>query len=143
MLKTRVAQGYCFRHLSAQACPYANICEQCDNFTTSSRFLPQLRAQFADEDALREDAEARGWTAKSPAPPASSPACITSTDSNVNPTQPLRLDPGVRAGNRARVPELRQLPTPATPAQRCGLADSQHDATPRPALTLGCVEPIM
>ena len=32
--------------------------------------------------------------AKSPATPASSPACnITSTDSNVNPTQPLRLDP--------------------------------------------------
>ncbi len=61
MLKTRVAHGYCSRHLAAQACPYANICEQCDNYTTSSEFLPQLRGQLADEHALREDAEARGW----------------------------------------------------------------------------------
>lgn len=42
-------------------CPYANICEQCDNFTTSTEFLPQLQAQLADELALQEDAEARGW----------------------------------------------------------------------------------
>ena len=27
MLKTRVAHGYCSRHLAAEACPYANICE--------------------------------------------------------------------------------------------------------------------
>lgn len=33
MLKTRVAHGYCSRHLAAEACPYANLCEQCDNFT--------------------------------------------------------------------------------------------------------------
>jgi len=46
MLKTRVAHGYCSRHLAAQACPYANICEQCDNYTTSSEFLPQLRGQL-------------------------------------------------------------------------------------------------
>ena len=25
-LKTRVATGYCSRHLAAEACPYANIC---------------------------------------------------------------------------------------------------------------------
>jgi integrase len=61
MLKTRVAHGYCSRHLAADACPYANICEQCDNFTTSAEFLPQLQAQLADALALREDAEARGW----------------------------------------------------------------------------------
>jgi hypothetical protein len=30
MLKTRVAHGYCSRHLTAGACPYA-ICEHCDN----------------------------------------------------------------------------------------------------------------
>jgi hypothetical protein len=30
MLKTRVAHGYCSRQLAAEACPYANICEQCD-----------------------------------------------------------------------------------------------------------------
>jgi len=61
MLKTRVAHGYCSRHLAADACPYANICEQCDNYTTAVEFLPQLQAQLADAVALREDAEARGW----------------------------------------------------------------------------------
>ena len=61
MLKTRVAHGYCSRHLAAEACPYANICEQCDNYTTTAEFLPALNAQLADEHALRDDAEARGW----------------------------------------------------------------------------------
>jgi site-specific recombinase XerD len=61
MLKTRVAHGYCSRHLAAEACPYANICEQCDNFTTTADFLPALQAQLADEQALRDDAETRGW----------------------------------------------------------------------------------
>ena len=49
MLKTRVAHGYCSRNLVAEACSYANICEQCDNFTTTSEFLPQLQAQIQDE----------------------------------------------------------------------------------------------
>jgi Phage integrase family len=61
MLKTRVAHGYCSRHLAAEACPYANICEQCDNYTTTTEFVPQLRDQLADESALLEDARARGW----------------------------------------------------------------------------------
>jgi hypothetical protein len=61
MLKTRVAHGYCSRHLAAEACPYANICEQCDNFTTTSEFLPALTDQLADEQALRDDAHTRGW----------------------------------------------------------------------------------
>jgi site-specific recombinase XerD len=61
MLKTRVAHGYCSRHLAADACPYANICEQCDNFTTGTEFIPQLRDQLADAIALRDDAQARGW----------------------------------------------------------------------------------
>ena len=61
MLKTRVAHGYCSRHLATEACPYANICEQCDNYTTTAEFLPQLTAQLADEHTLRDDAEARGW----------------------------------------------------------------------------------
>jgi integrase len=61
MLKTRVAHGYCSRDLVAEACPYANICEQCDNFVTTTQFLPQLEAQLADVRALRDDAQARGW----------------------------------------------------------------------------------
>ena len=61
MLKTRVAHGYCSRHLAAEACPYANICEQCDNYTTTAEFVPQLQGQLADERVLRDDAQARGW----------------------------------------------------------------------------------
>jgi integrase len=61
MLKTRVAHGYCARELVAEACPYANICEQCENFVSSAEFLPALRAQLADVEQLRDDAQARGW----------------------------------------------------------------------------------
>jgi hypothetical protein len=60
MLKLE-SHGYWSRDLAAQACPCANICEQCDNFTTSSEFLPQLQAQLADAIELRDDAQARGW----------------------------------------------------------------------------------
>jgi integrase len=61
-LKTRVAHGYCSRHLAAQACPYANICEQCDNFVPAPQFTGILQAQLADIHQLRADAERRGWT---------------------------------------------------------------------------------
>ncbi|HEV2374484.1 MAG TPA: tyrosine-type recombinase/integrase [Streptosporangiaceae bacterium] len=61
MLKTRVAHGYCSRQLAAETCPYANICEQCDNYVTAPEFIPQLQAQLADVTALRDDAAERGW----------------------------------------------------------------------------------
>jgi len=61
MLKTRVAPGYCSRNLVAEACSYANICEQCDNLTTGVEFAPALQSQLADVTALHEDTEARGW----------------------------------------------------------------------------------
>ena len=61
MLKTRVAHGYCSRQLAAEACPYANICEQCDNFVSAPEFIPALQAQLADTTALRDDAAERGW----------------------------------------------------------------------------------
>ena len=61
MLKTRVAHGYCSRQLAADACPYANICEQCHNYVTAPEFIPQLQDQLADVTALRDDAAARGW----------------------------------------------------------------------------------
>jgi hypothetical protein len=60
MLETSVAHGYCSRHHAADACPYANICEQCDNFVTTPEFLPALRDQAADVNALRDDAAPRG-----------------------------------------------------------------------------------
>lgn len=61
MLKTRVAHGYCSRQLAAEACPYANICEQCDNFVSAPEFIPDLESQLADTTALRDDAAERGW----------------------------------------------------------------------------------
>ncbi len=61
MLKTRVAHGYCSRDLVAEACPYANICEQCDNYVAAPEFQPALEAQLGDVESLRDDARARGW----------------------------------------------------------------------------------
>lgn len=61
MLKTRVAHGYCSRHLAAGACPYANICETCDNFVPAPEFAPILESQLADVRTLRDDAAERGW----------------------------------------------------------------------------------
>jgi len=62
MIKTRVAHGYCSRHLTAGACTYANICEQCDNYVPDPNRQDILDAQLADVIALRDDAEQRGWT---------------------------------------------------------------------------------
>lgn len=61
MLKTRVAHGYCSRELTAEACAYANICEQCENYTPTPEFAPALQAQRDDITALRDDADTRGW----------------------------------------------------------------------------------
>jgi len=61
MLKTRVAHGYCSRAEVAGACPYANICEQCDNYQPAPAFAAALQAQLDDVKALRDDALTRGW----------------------------------------------------------------------------------
>ena len=37
MLKTRVAHGHCSRNVAAEACVYANIC---DNFATTAELAP-------------------------------------------------------------------------------------------------------
>ncbi|MDF3308924.1 tyrosine-type recombinase/integrase [Rhodococcus sp. T2V] len=62
MLKTRVAHGYCSRHEAAGACPYANICETCDNFVSGPEFRDALEAQRTDIQALETDARDRGWS---------------------------------------------------------------------------------
>lgn len=62
MLKTRLAHGLCSRDPAAGACPYANICEQCDNFTPTSEFAAVMQAQLDDIRTLRHDAADRGWT---------------------------------------------------------------------------------
>ena len=61
-LKTRVATGLCSRHLAAEACPYANICETCENFIPIPEFIPALRAQLTEIHELRADAGLRGWS---------------------------------------------------------------------------------
>ncbi|MDJ0350553.1 tyrosine-type recombinase/integrase [Cryobacterium sp. PH29-G1] len=61
MIKTRVAHGYCSRHESAGACSYANICENCANFTTGPEFTDALAEQLDDIQALTADAKQRGW----------------------------------------------------------------------------------
>lgn len=62
MLKTRVAHGYCARHPAAGPCPYANICETCDNYITAPEFRGALTDQLADIEVLKADAGKRGWT---------------------------------------------------------------------------------
>jgi len=61
MLKTRVGHGYCARHPAAGACPYANICETCDSYITAPEFRGALTNQLTDVQALKADAEKRGW----------------------------------------------------------------------------------
>ena len=62
MIKTRVAHGYCSRHLTAGACSYANICEQCDNYVPDPTRQHVIEGQLADVIELRDDADRRGWT---------------------------------------------------------------------------------
>jgi len=64
MLKTRVAHGYCARELVAEACPYANVCENCSNYIPAPEFSLALQAQLTDVKALRDDAIDRGWTSE-------------------------------------------------------------------------------
>ena len=61
MLKTRVAHGFCSREPTAGACPYANICEQCDNYVPDPDRTDTLTEQLDDIRTLASDAEHRGW----------------------------------------------------------------------------------
>jgi len=99
MLKTRVAHGYCSRELAAEACPYANICETCENFLPADEFLPALSAQIDDVRTLREDAAARGWDSEV----ARHQRVIDSLEKHLNrlknpPTTDTTLDPDTKAG---------------------------------------------
>jgi integrase len=60
MLKTRVAHGYCSRHEAAGPCPYANICETCDNYVTGPEFADAIHDQLTDVQHLQADAQTRG-----------------------------------------------------------------------------------
>lgn len=64
MLKTRVVHGSCSRHPAQDACPYANIFEEGDNFVAAQKSAPAPRGQLADIDALHADARQQGWTSQ-------------------------------------------------------------------------------
>ena len=65
------------------ACPYANICETCDNYTTAPEFRAALTDQLDDVQALRTDAETPRLDQRSrtPRPRRRTPSTTTSTAS--------------------------------------------------------------
>lgn len=46
---------------SRSPCPYANICERCDNFVPDPAADAVITAQLADIHTPQDDAETRGW----------------------------------------------------------------------------------
>jgi integrase len=88
-LKTRVAHGYCSRHLAAEACPYANICEQCDNFVPAPENTHVLAGQLADIRVLHADATSRGWDSET----ARHARVIDKLEGHLASLQPSRPDP--------------------------------------------------
>lgn len=60
-IKTALAGGYCLRAPAQGACQYANICEHCPAFHTTTAYLPVLTSQRDDAQALADDARHRGW----------------------------------------------------------------------------------
>jgi hypothetical protein len=63
-VKTALAGGYCLRAPAQGPCSYANICEHCPSFHTTTSYLPVLTAQRDDAAALMHDATTRGWDAE-------------------------------------------------------------------------------
>ncbi len=62
LIKTRLAHGFCSRDPVAGACPYSNVCEQCDNFVPDPARADVLAEQLNDVRHLHADADQRGWT---------------------------------------------------------------------------------
>ena len=52
---------FCSRKLTAGACPYANICEQCDTYVPDPAPSEVLTGQLDDIRAVALDAEQHGW----------------------------------------------------------------------------------
>ena len=63
-VKTALAGGYCLRAPAQGPCSYANICEHCPSFHTTTSYLPVLTAQRDDATVLAQDATTRGWDAE-------------------------------------------------------------------------------
>jgi hypothetical protein len=81
MLKTRVAHGYCSRHQAAGACPYANICETCDNFVTAPNSTTRFATNSPTSKNYTPTPTSAAGTTKPPVTPASAtPSPSTSPD---------------------------------------------------------------
>ena len=99
MLKTRVAHGYCSRHLAAEACPYATSASSATTTPPTSSSSRRCRPSSPTSRRCVTTPKPAAGTGRSPATPGSSPACsATSTGSNNPAWRTLRLDPGLRAG---------------------------------------------
>jgi|LSQX01.1.fsa_nt_gb integrase len=63
-VKTALAGGYCLRAPAQGPCAYANLCEHCPAYRTTSEHIPVLTRQRDDAAALAHDAADRGWDAE-------------------------------------------------------------------------------
>ncbi|ETZ38826.1 phage integrase family protein [Mycobacterium intracellulare MIN_061107_1834] len=98
MLKTRVAHGYCARHESAGACPYANICETCDNYVTAPNSATRSPTNSPTSRPSEPTPSAAAGPTKPPATTASpTPLPTTPAPRSMN-IPPRRVDPPPRAG---------------------------------------------
>jgi len=59
-----LAGGYCLRAPAQGPCSYANICEHCPSFHTTTSYLPTLHTQRDNAALLVQDATTRGWDAE-------------------------------------------------------------------------------
>jgi hypothetical protein len=73
MLKTRVPHGYCSRDLAAEACPYANICENCETTSPGPSSLPYSKPNSSTSKPSTMTRSNVAGTAKPPGTPASPP----------------------------------------------------------------------
>lgn len=60
-VNTSLAGGYCQRAPAQGACTYANICETCPSFHTTSEYTQTLTVQRDRAVALAEQTSTRGW----------------------------------------------------------------------------------
>ena len=98
-LKTRLTGGYCSRHLAAEACPYANVCETCDNFAPGPEFAPALPPNSVTSESSETMPSAAAGSASPPVISGSSmPSRVTFVGSEINRQQNSALDPDPLAG---------------------------------------------
>ena len=98
-LKTRVAHGYCSRHLAAGACPYANICEPATTSFPAPSTCPSCMTSFPTSAGYAPMLNSGAGTAKSSGTAVSSARSSTiAAASKTRPSSPILLDKITMAG---------------------------------------------